>query len=367
MKALFVLLFLGVLATPSFAAIFFDYSPNQTVELYREYFVNVTVSSNYTDLVEIGFGTPENWLSLNQTNFNLNFTENNTFQVKINATVDIGTFKRKIPVFVSWYGGMYNTTLGFNISTIEPQTVLSVNVFITAFSISMFKTDIGVMKITNNGTVPAFNVSIWDDFGWLGFDDANFTIQINSSEVVEFVVRPNITRTDQTNTTHNITMYIMATNSNALEVPIYVTIPWFDFGNLTCDFFWEQQKYFEKKKTFCDAYPTAADCLTSPVPLEKNVTLYVKLPCNLENLTEEDMNAYGVCRRDLEDLQFKFDLISDNNTALLREIDRMNRVQTPMIEGLGGQYTGWTILLLLIICFGAGAGGVIFIKRLRGW
>lgn len=345
------------------------YIQNHTIELYKQYNVSVLFENVGTLPVEIGIGTPDTWLAVNESHFVINVTNATRMHeitVQILADTDLGSFTRNVPYSLAWQGGSSDSQLTFNLHTIEPQTVLDVVVWTDSFEIPIFQERTGVMRVANNGTITAFNVTISDNYGWITYEKNNFSLAINESKVVEFDISPNLTHTGDTNKTHNITITVQSSNSPKYDRIVHVHIPYFDFGNLTCDFFYEQQEMFRLKKEFCDAHPTASDCLTSPVPLEINKTVYVKEPCNLENLTQEDMNAYGVCRSDLNKTQNQLLVCQANLTATLLGVEQTGEKTLRTAEGSWGQSTGFTILLVLVV-IGLSIYGVLWlIGRVKG-
>lgn len=343
------------------------YEENHTIELYEEKNVSVMFTNYDTLVFDVDFDVPDPWLSINETSFVLNTTNStkrHNMTVSIRPAIDIGTFTRTVPYTLSWNGGLSEEVLEFRIATIEPQTTLQIDAIKDDFEIEMLESDKAVIDVKNNGTMPAWNVT-FSCSKWCAFDDAdqNNTLQEGQSDLVVFNINVPVIPSDETNVTHGIEVCIMAANTRKNCDSIHVFVPFANQSITEC-YLPEitPTKMAEVMGEFCSQFPFSPYCY---FPGDQNATI-IRLPCNLENLTQEDMNAYSVCRRDLEDIQLKFDNCQANLTKVLLENKQITEKTLRTAEGAWGQSTGFTILVILFILIILGYGGYQVFLRVRG-
>lgn len=368
MKALLPLLFLLSLSSLAFADnLVLVYDKNHTVELLDSVNVTVHLSNNYTEGINVSFGTPDEWLSINQTEVFLN-TTNTTRNASVTVTISpetyLGRYTKQIP-YTATTGNGY---LAFSVEAIEPQTSVAVEVFTTDFEIVVGQQDTGALKLTNDVEYPAFNVTLSDTHDWIIFDENNFTIIQNKTKTILFTVRPQINYTGDTNATHNVTLMVDGSNFAHREVDITVFVPYKFLGNETCDILREQTEMFLAKKEFCDAHPSAADCLTEPVTIEVNVTEYVKLPC-VSNMTEDEANLYHTCRVDLNTTRSQLDMCQNSTYLLNFQVQQCNTLVEQShikLDRLGGTEIVMLVVGGIFALLGAFWVGMTLWKKLKG-
>jgi len=130
------------------------------------------------------------------------------------------------------------------------------------FTINWNSMDESLLKITNNGDEPAYNIKLSSNNGnvLILFDENNFDLNPTQSNYVTFEIHPNINLTSQTNNTYEISIGLSSENAGGTEEYINVFVPYHIFDdNMSTEEWWEE------KLEFCNAYPTSYFCISEPI------------------------------------------------------------------------------------------------------
>ncbi len=107
------------------------------------------------------------------------------------------------------------------------------------------------------------------------------------SVAVNYVISPLIGYSNDTDMNYNKTIYITGDNiqSSTQHIDIYVNFADVISGNMSAPEWWI------KRKAFCDAFPTAPDCLTEPFVVFRDKLIYDAPPI-LMNISPADVKRY---------------------------------------------------------------------------
>lgn len=366
------------------------WNPNQTVELARELNVSAMFFNNVTDNVTITPSSSPQWIRLlngNENPFVLNRNESKNLTLSILSINDTGTYRREQNFTVTWPGGIETFKIYYNLENIPTQTNLSWSAIKKDFTLEILKEDKGAVEIKVISDVPAWNLTFYckginvsipnftgveyPNFTWCHFDlsDQNKTYDSNVSDVlVPTFTTPNFVLKEETNKTYTAEVCAKAFNSREYCDTISIFVPYSDLRDICIGT--NEEDIINLIDALCQKYPK--NFLCNPKPEIVNVTQYQLVPCQPENLTQEEMNLYSLCRKDLgtaqdEVIQLTNSLDSCQSDVKLQAINASQEAQNTRIYQQ--QTSGGNTLLLWII--GAvvilgGSGGILLLWARRG-
>ncbi len=138
--------------------------------------------------------------------------------------------------------------------------------------------------IKNNGDVTAEDVEFFGD--WISFDKNNLDLEPGEEKAVNFVISPEITGSDDTGKTHTKEVIVAGDNIGEMRYDINIFVHESDLvgGNFSSPEWWL------RRKAFCDAFPTAPDCLTEPNIIYRDRNVY-DCPPVLANVSPKDVQS----------------------------------------------------------------------------
>jgi len=183
-----------------------------------------------------------------------------------------------------------STDLRLNISCKESNTSIIIDMLepsSKSLNISWNEYGQAAMKITNTGPNAAVNLKF--DMDWGKFTAQSINIDSGKSQIIVFSIVPYITSTDQTNKEYTKTLTVSGENIEPKTIDLKIFIPYavinLEGGNISSPSYWIE------RKRFCDAYPTSPDCITAPVVVYENRTVYECPPIEA-NFSAEDVKKY---------------------------------------------------------------------------
>jgi len=156
------------------------------------------------------------------------------------------------------------------------ETFLEIELSKDYFNITYDDYKTSYMIIKNTGSEVATNIYLSSD-GWISFTSNNFNLNPNDEIAVNFVVSPYVISEGDTNKEYDKVIKAKADNSEEINQILKVFIPYANIGtgNETLSEFWIS------KKKFCDSFPTSTLCISEPVIIFKNKTIYDSPPANI--------------------------------------------------------------------------------------
>lgn len=243
-------------------------------------FLNNYGSSIWVVIESMGVNQP---ISANGSHVQ-NFPTLGLHAFKVEPLIDLGyatVVETAQDVFNAGDQGSFN--IKFN-SIAEP-TNISAEFSKTTFNVTYNELASGIVTVTNTGTRKAENIRIQGE--WLTFDKNNFNLNPGEVRAVNFVVSPMIQKTSDTGKNYTKVITMLADNVIPVTYNLTIIIPFAEVasGNLSSPEWWI------KRKEFCDAFPTAPDCITEPVVVYRNVPEF-GCPDILANMSPMDVKAY---------------------------------------------------------------------------
>ena len=337
------------------------------IEICQNDFVTFKNNYGYGVTLQIPTLSVNNYLQNGDSSVGNQFTAIGDFIYKIESAIDMGHI-----VVMNTFSNIYNKdnnglfTLHIN-SKLEETTVT------TSFSQKSFTMDYDEVKqhffsITNTGSKTAEQITFIGD--WFSFDKNNLNLAPGDSVGVTFVISPEIYQTSDTNKWYNKTIYISGDNivTKTQNIDIFINQNDIAGGNLSAPEWWI------KRKAFCDAFPTAPDCLTEPYIIYRDKVIY-DAPEILTNMSAADVKRYldeiNGLRSDwtTHGNQWKLDTdimkngISDNNRIANESLS----LETENTKDFNSFKSVFYIIFgtFIFLIMGCGAGFVIYKYYLR--
>lgn len=228
---------------------------------------------------------------------------------------NLGVFDRAVTMRILDFGNTTEIPLTFHINQVLPPAGVILNVLTPSFTLPVGHREEGALKLTNNGTIRAYNITLTDSLNWINFTQNDFELDYepgNNSEIIEFFISARtINLTTETNRTYRINITAAGLNFGPVNQEISVFVPFVDVSNLTCDFYRQREVAETVFLERCREFPFSAGCHEVPfVKVEERIE-YVPAQCQLKNLSQEDLDAYAVCQRDKRNLESLFYRVSN--------------------------------------------------------
>lgn len=246
---------------------------------------NIKYSNNYGSSIYLDIDDFDLYQGISNGNSHVqNFPNTGTVIYRIEPLIDLG-YITVSEEFSNIYSPDNDGFLTLNIHSVLEETSISAEYSKTNFSMNYQEIKSGYVVITNTGTKTAVNIDVVGD--WFTFDKHNFDLEPAEEKAVNFVISPTISQTSDTNKLYNRTIHINGDNINSLfqEVSIFIEYSDVAAGNLSSPEWWV------KRKAFCDAFPTAPDCLTAPYIIYRDKVIYDAPPI-LMNMSPADVKEY---------------------------------------------------------------------------
>jgi plastocyanin len=222
----------------------FDYSlsPNQSVELH----LNNLGEINYQDLILFYAGR-------------INVI-NETTEEKVNNP-------------------NYDTILNVNLEVTLNPTTISISNNKNNYSIDYSGSKEGILTISNTGNEIAERIILSSYPSWIQFDENNFNLAKGEENFITYHINPLITKTEDTNKTHNLIIQVSGSNIASQNISLNVFIPYnnvFDDINTAEGF----AVFYER---YCLTHPNFLICNNTIQQYGGNTTIVrdVEIPINL--------------------------------------------------------------------------------------
>ena len=162
----------------------------------------------------------------------------------------------------------------FNFKIIALNTSITVDAITLNYSVEYNSEKTTFFVINNIGNEIAYNINLAGE--WFFFDENNFNLGISNSRAINFRIQPFIDDTSKTNKTYVKNITIKTDNGNVIIKEYFIYIPYslITAANDSLPAFWME------KKRFCDAFPTSQLCITEPIVIYRNITIYEGPPVN---------------------------------------------------------------------------------------
>lgn len=364
-------------------AIDFQITPSEFNETaYINSRFNRTLSFKNNALQPASVHIPDEiWFGYSEPDFILGSGEEKNITFFINLTGSTGTYTKIIPVAVNTTNETDTKDVVFNFNILPPNAHLVLDLFTVDFVIETGSSELGVLRLTNNGNVSAFDISFEASSDWIAFSDDHFDLGINESKIISFnVTVPHFSDTNQTNQTYVIPVEAEAFNSYEVKGNLNIFVPYKRIeSNVTDTDFLE---FLEQLRMFCEVFPTSPYCDLDPDVVYQNVTEYIYLPYQV-NISEDELNAYELKKGEVERLEglfnmlgTKLDNLSATNTQLQSVLNYIsgkieeNEAHFEEIEDkvhsqvtIGGGL--WIAVIILVIFFLAILGLYYYKTRVR--
>jgi len=125
------------------------------------------------------------------------------------------------------------------------------------YTIEYTKFKKGLLTIENNGTTVAEIITLSSDVNWITFEQNNFNLESGDKEWVEYTIYPSLFLTNDTGKTYNISLKVKASNSEEINIPISVYVP---FKEIIGEGTGGQEALEYYSTSFCPKNPCAPIC-----------------------------------------------------------------------------------------------------------
>lgn len=221
-------------------------------------------------------------------------------------------------------------TIPFSVVAVFSETLLDA-VFVEPSNASLVLRDDGtaegVIKISNSGNKTAVNVSIVGN--WSIFSKQDFNVSVGSSSFVTFTLLP------QLNETNKVFVYdflVRGNNVNNVSLNLSVFVPLINLTNRSFD----TSGFFRERLVFCNSFPTSPFCLSDPLTVERNVTVF-KEPLLPYNYTQRDIDAINRKFLELNELVGRSEnYYKDNLDKVSGDLDLLKNASFSSSAEVGG-------------------------------
>lgn len=150
---------------------------------------------------------------------------------------------------------------------------LETTILVNNYTIEWNNTAEGAISLKNIGGSIIYNITL--DCSWIIFSKNKFSLNPSQTTYITFLITPFIEDSSQTGKTHQKIISITSLNTPSQNHTIYIFVPYSESvvgGNMSVYSWWVA------RRAFCDAYPTSPYCLTEPLIVERNITIYEPPP-----------------------------------------------------------------------------------------
>lgn len=267
---------------------------------------NVSITSNQflPNDITIFAGSTVQWYNndtLTQTvsgSFaNANLSPNASFSFTFNAEGNFSYFSSTTNIqgvirvlnpapFEFVHNPTLDVPMSYQVDSVLVETELSMDIIITNLTIPYDKSRGGVLHVKNDFNQTAKRVRPGAN-QWITYSIADplgvFDLAPGEEQFVVFTLQPLVNNVNETGQNYTITLFVSANNTLEISKNISIEVPKvLEITNVTslCDF-------FREKKTFCDAYPSSAYCVTEPLVRTVDRIVYQSPPLSVNYSSEQ--------------------------------------------------------------------------------
>lgn len=178
----------------------------------------------------------------------------------------------------------------------------------------------GVLKVENLGNETAVGIRL-SATNFTSFGKDNFNVSAFDSSFVTFTIRPQLNTVQESNKSFTIIFRVNSTNAQSDDEVFSVFVPLVQTVNNT-----NTGEFFRDKLRFCQQFPTSPFCVSEPVIIERNVTVFVpeSLPFNF---SQQDIKRINDNLLTIDELfRQQQNLQKEQNVLIQQRLDEVAKI-----------------------------------------
>jgi hypothetical protein len=249
---------------------------------------------------------------------------------------------------------LYDRNWNVNVEVTLNPTSISVTNNQNNYTVESSGSKEGILTLVNNGNEIAERIVLSSNPSWIVFDENNFNLNRGDSNFVTYHINPLITKTSDTNMTHNLTLSIKGSNINDTTLNISIFIPY----NSNFEDMSTSEGFLAFYTRYCIANPNLLICNNTiqQVSYNQSTIRDVEIPINLTA-----SSVYAMLKRiqriedsndrtnnEVKKVADQLGLTIPELTALLNQSVTMQKENQDNSKSRIN--SGWTLVIFLIIC-----------------